>query len=89
MLLASCQNSESVNAVDLTLQLPRVEAADGQAAAPEFGFSSTPQPGAQQQAALSWQAMCQVGAGFWLTDPQVSNTCFKIDTSYVDAVCND
>lgn len=74
------------NAVDVILQLPLVEAADGQAAAPEFGFSSAPQAGAQQETALSWQAIRQVGAGFWLTDPQVIITCLRIGTSFVNMV---
>lgn len=55
------------------VQLPAIDEAAG-LAAPEFGFttgnpSSCPQ--ARGGSALSWAAMRQVGAGFWLTDQQV------------------
>lgn len=54
----------------LAVQLPVDVDAEGGLAPPEFGFSSGPAGGGQQDL-LSWQAMRQVGAGFWLTDSQV------------------
>ena len=53
------------------MQLPVDVDAEGGLAPPEFGFSSGPAGGGQQDMLLSWQAMRQVGAGFWLTDSQV------------------
>lgn len=55
------------------VQLPVVDE-EGGLAPPEFGFAtSNPSatPGAARGSALTWEAMRQVGAGFWLTDQQV------------------
>ncbi|KAA6424834.1 MAG: hypothetical protein FRX49_05008 [Trebouxia sp. A1-2] len=44
----------------------------GELAPPEFGFSTSSAPtGGPREAPLTWEAMRQVGAGFWLTDHQV------------------
>lgn len=55
------------------MQLPVVHE-EGGLAPPEFGFA-TSSPSAVPQTArglsLTWEAMRQVGAGFWLTDQQV------------------
>lgn len=56
------------------MQLPSTEGTNEDMAPPEFGFSSGPSVG-KEAATLSWQAMRQVGAGFWLTDPQVRSLC--------------
>ena len=53
------------------LQLP-VVTPQGELAPPEFGFSTRSAPtGGPREAPLTWEAMRQVGAGFWLTDHQV------------------
>lgn len=55
------------------VQLP-VVSEEGGLAPPEFGFAtSNPSatPGAARGSPLTWEAMRQVGAGFWLTDQQV------------------
>ncbi len=53
------------------LQLP-VVTPKGELAPPEFGFSTSSAPtGGPREAPLTWEAMRQVGAGFWLTDHQV------------------
>lgn len=52
------------------MQLP-VVSVEGELA-PEFGFAtSSASAGAAREAPLTWAAMRQVGAGFWLTDHQV------------------
>ncbi|KAL0048506.1 hypothetical protein WJX82_004799 [Trebouxia sp. C0006] len=52
-------------------QLP-VVTPKGELAPPEFGFSTSSAPtGGLWEAPLTWEAMRQVGAGFWLTDHQV------------------
>ena len=61
------------------LQLP-VVTPKGELAQPEFGFStsSAPTGGPREASPLSWEAMRQVGAGFWLTDHQVLLTLTDI-----------
>ncbi len=50
----------------------------GELAPPEFGFSTSSAPtGGPREAPLTWEAMRQVGAGFWLTDHQVILTLLK------------
>ena len=52
------------------MQLPAVSI-EGEVA-PEFGFAtSSASSGAAREVPLTWGAMRQVGAGFWLTDHQV------------------
>ena len=59
------------HSVPYHLQLP-VVTPKGELAPPEFGFSTSSAPtGTPREAPLSWEAMRQVGAGFWLTDHQV------------------
>ena len=54
------------------MQLP-VEAVEGEAAAPEFGFDTgRAAQGVPTDPPLTWAAMRRVGAGFWLTNRQVS-----------------
>ncbi|KAL0019249.1 hypothetical protein WJX77_001067 [Trebouxia sp. C0004] len=67
-LLSENQNALLMQTIN---QLP-VVTLKGELAPPEFGFStSSASTGGPREAPLTWEAMRQVGAGFWLTDPQV------------------
>lgn len=66
-----CMTLQNFKLIGLPVQLPSAESAEEHVAPPEFGFSSAPTTGDKQNTLLTWQAMRQVGAGFWLTDSQV------------------
>ena len=72
------------------LQLPAVDS-DGALAPPEFGFATNGAPSSGTgKPSLTWGAMRLVGAGFWLTEQQVSqiaSTMLNVLEGLVDQSC--